>query len=432
MAARKRATSIGQDALNELDKASQPVGTTATAHNSQGARRGGAAAKGGSQAQPWTQATGPLAWLVKPKCTLPIIAATVAAWAALEHSSTSPSSTSPLKGGSDNPLTPLLWISYALPPIPGDASSTRYGKGPKDLLFLGFYIIVFSFVRQALTEYLLRPLARALGLKTEGKITRFMEQAYAVVYFSWSGAFGLYVMSRQPSWWYNTEHFWLGYPHWRMDGPLKTYYLLQFSYWLQQMIILVMRLEKPRVDFRELVIHHIVTLWLVGWSYMINLTMIGTAVFVSMDLPDICLAFSKCLNYLDLQRTSEASFVFFLFIWTYMRHYLNCRILWSVWTQFDLVPAQWRNWSVDHNGWWLFYGFGSGEIPKWMKYQIFAPILALQLVNAFWTYLILRILVRILSGKNARDVREEDEDEQDRRELAELEAREKAKGGKAQ
>lgn len=77
--------------------------------------------------------------------------------------------------------------------------------------------------------------------------------------------------------------------------------------------------------------------------------------------------FSKCLNYLDLQRTSEASFVFFLFIWTYMRHYLNCRILWSVWTQFDLVPAQWRNWSVDHNGWWLFYGFGSGEIPKWMK-----------------------------------------------------------------
>lgn len=66
------------------------------------------------------------------------------------------------------------------------------------------------------------------------------------------------------------------------------------------------------------------------------------------------------------------------------------------------------------------------------RYQIFAPILALQLVNAFWTYLILRILVRILSGKNARDVREEDEDEQDRRELAELEAREKAKGGKAQ
>lgn len=23
-----------------------------------------------------------------------------------------------------------------------------------------------------------------------------------------------YVMSRQDSWWYRTEHFWLKYPHW--------------------------------------------------------------------------------------------------------------------------------------------------------------------------------------------------------------------------
>ncbi|GAA5892554.1 hypothetical protein JCM8208_005849 [Rhodotorula glutinis] len=435
MATRKRATSIGQDALNALDKASQPVGTTATAHNSSAAAKGnkgrGGAAAGAAPPQGWTQATGPLAWLVKPKVTLRLIAATVGAWAVLEQRTSSSSL------ADSNPLSPLVRISYALPPIPGDASSVRYGKGPKDLVFLAFYIVVFSFVRQALTEYLLRPLAKALGLKTEGKITRFMEQAYAVVYFSWSGAFGLYVMSRQQSWWYNTEHFWLGYPHWRMDGPLKTYYLLQFSYWLQQMIILVMRLEKPRVDFRELVIHHIVTLWLVGWSYMINLTMIGTAIFVSMDLPDICLALSKCLNYLDLQRTSEASFVFFLVIWTYMRHYLNLRILWSVWTEFDLIPERYRSWTTEGNAWWLWEGLGTGAVPKWMRLQIFAPILALQLVNAFWTYLILRILVRILSGKNARDVREEDEDAQDARELAELEAKEKerekrAKGAKAQ
>ncbi|BGP42499.1 sphingosine N-acyltransferase lag1 [Rhodotorula kratochvilovae] len=411
MAGRKRATSISQETLNALDKASQPVGTTATAHNSQGATQ----TKGSGKA-PWTQPTGALAWLVKPKCTFPVIAATVGAWAALDHLAL-------LDEGKSNPLTPLVRISYALPPIPGD-DHTRYGKGPKDLAFLAFYIVVFSFIRQAITEYLIRPLARRLGLRTEGKVVRFMEQAYAVVYFSWSGAFGLYVMSRQPSWWYNTEHFWLGYPHWRMDGPLKTYYLLQFSYWLQQMIILVMGLEKPRVDFRELVIHHIVTLWLVGWSYMINLTMIGTAVFVSMDLPDICLALSKCLNYLDLQRTSEASFVFFLGVWTYMRHYLNLRILWSVWHEFDLVPAQFRSWtSGDHKGWWLFYGFGSGAIPRWMKYQIFAPILALQLVNAFWTYLILRILFRILRGVNATDIREEEEDKEEEAELAKLEGK---------
>ncbi|GAA5846750.1 hypothetical protein JCM11251_004224, partial [Rhodosporidiobolus azoricus] len=226
----------------------------------------------------WQAPSGPLAWLVKPSKTAPVILAVVAAWAALER----------FAPGA-NPLSPLLFISYPLAREPGDEAQ-RYGKGPLDLAFLSFYIIVFSFFRQSITEFLIRPFARSLGLKSESKVVRFMEQAYAVVYFSASGAFGLYVMSRQPSWWYRTEHFWLEYPHWRMDGVLKSYYLLQFSYWLQQMIVLVMRLEKPRSDFKELVIHHIVTLWLVGWSYMINLTMIGTAVFVSMDLPDICLA----------------------------------------------------------------------------------------------------------------------------------------------
>lgn len=49
-----------------------------------------------------------------------------------------------------------------------------------------------------------------------------------------------------------------------MQPDLKYFYLLQFSYWLQQLLVLALRLEKPRVDFKELVIHHIVTLWLIG------------------------------------------------------------------------------------------------------------------------------------------------------------------------
>lgn len=40
-----------------------------------------------------------------------------------------------------------------------------------------------------------------------------------------------------------------------MSFGLKFYYLAQGAYWLQQMIILVARVEKPRKDFSELVIH---------------------------------------------------------------------------------------------------------------------------------------------------------------------------------
>jgi hypothetical protein len=63
------------------------------------------------------------------------------------------------------------------------------------------------------------------------------------------------------------------YPHWHITGGLKRYYIMQFSYWLQQLVVLLLGLEKPRKDYKELVAHHIVTLWLIGFatSFLVNL-----------------------------------------------------------------------------------------------------------------------------------------------------------------
>jgi acyl-CoA-dependent ceramide synthase len=54
------------------------------------------------------------------------------------------------------------------------------------------------------------------------------------------------------------------YPHWQMIPELKRYYIMQLSYWCQQLIVLLLGLEKPRKDYKELVAHHFVTLWLIG------------------------------------------------------------------------------------------------------------------------------------------------------------------------
>jgi acyl-CoA-dependent ceramide synthase len=143
--------------------------------------------------------------MVNPETSLQLISMVLAAWAGLEIT---------LPSGTSNPLSPLIFISYPLKPVAGE-DEQKVGKGPKDLAFLGFYIVVFSFLRQSITEYLVRPLAKRLGLKSESKTQRFMEQAYGIIYWGGSGALGLYVMSRQDSWWYRTEHFWLDYPnHW--------------------------------------------------------------------------------------------------------------------------------------------------------------------------------------------------------------------------
>ena len=100
----------------------------------------------------------------------------------------------------------------------------------------------------------------------------------------------MYVMSRTPVWYFNTVGMFEGFPHRAHEGLFKTYYLLQASYWAQQFIVLILGLEKPRKDFKELVGHHIVTLALIGLSYRFHFTYMGLAVYVTHDISDFFLA----------------------------------------------------------------------------------------------------------------------------------------------
>ncbi|KLO08285.1 longevity assurance proteins LAG1/LAC1 [Schizopora paradoxa] len=298
-----------------------------------------------------------------------------------------------------NPFEPMLFISHEVPN--SSKGDSRYAKGPMDIMFIAYHIIAFSFIRQFTLFNIIHPLGLWLGLKRGLKLERFGEQAYAVLYYGTMGFWGIFIMKELPTWWYDTKYYWIDYPHWEMLPNLKRYYLMHFSYWLQQLLILSLKLEKPRSDFKELVVHHIVTIWLIGWSYGINLTLIGNAVFVSMDIPDVFLALSKICNYLKYDTTKAFTFVNFFVIWTYFRHWLNLRIMWSVWTEFELVPASTR----------LFSPWDGVWMANWMRYQIFIPILLLQFLNLFWYYLMCRILYRAVFGGEISDDRSDDEDD---------------------
>jgi len=296
-----------------------------------------------------------------------------------------------------NPFKPMIFISYKLPS--SSADDPRYAKGPLDLVFLMYHIVVFSFIRQFSLFKIIHPLGLRLGLKKGSKLDRFGEQCYCVLYYGTMGFWGVLIMKELPTWWYQTKYFFIGYPHWEMKADLKRYYLMHLSYWTQQLIILALKLEKPRSDFTELVAHHIVTLWLIGWSYGVNMTLIGNAVFVSMDIPDVFLALSKICNYLKWEKTKIVTFATFFVIWTYFRHWLNLRILWSVWTEFDLIPASAR----------FFRPLDGVWMADWMRYQMFIPILLLQFLNLFWWYLLWRIMYRALFGGEITDDRSDDE-----------------------
>lgn len=288
-----------------------------------------------------------------------------------------------------------LFVSY---PVKG-SQPTTYAKGPLDAVFISFYVVVFTFTREFCMQWILAPLARYYGLQS-GKVQRFMEQGYTIMYFTCSATYGIWVMSHTPMWYFNTTEFYTDYPHKLHLANFKVYYLCQFAYWLQQFIVLALQLEKPRKDYYELIAHHIVTLLLIGLSWQFHFTYIGLCVFITMDTSDIWLAFSKNLNYIDSPLTGPV-FALFVGIWAYTRHYLSLIILYSVATEFRTVGSWELNWDTGHYKCWI------------SQYVCFGLLAAIQILNLYWFFLILRIAYRFVVEKEIKDERSDEEDDAD-------------------
>lgn len=297
-----------------------------------------------------------------------------------------------------NPAYRALFVSY---PVEG-TDPTYYAKGRLDGVFVAFYVVVFTFTREFCMQWILAPVAHRFGLQ-KGKVQRFMEQGYTIMYMTCSATYGIWVMSHTDMWYFNTTAFYADYPHKLHLANFKVYYLCQFAYWLQQFIVLALQLEKPRKDYHELIVHHVVTLLLIGLSYRFHFTYIGLCVFITMDTSDIWLALSKNLNYIDSSLTGPV-FALFISIWFYTRHYLSLIILWSVLTEFRTVGPWELDWDNEHYKCWI------------SQYVCFGLLGAIQLLNAYWFVLILRIAYRFVMEDVAKDERSDDEeDEEDKK-----------------
>ncbi|KAG5923590.1 hypothetical protein E4U42_004912 [Claviceps africana] len=296
-----------------------------------------------------------------------------------------------------NPIHNFIFLSYRLPRENLD-TPVQYGKGPWDLAFVAFYTVVLSFTREFIMQEVLRPWARRAGLK-RSKQARFMEQAYTAIYFFFLGPAGMYVMSKTPVWYFHTHGMYEGFPHRTHEAGVKFYYLFQAAYWAQQAIVLVLGLEKARKDFKELVGHHIVSLALIGLSYRFHFTYVGLAVYTTHDISDFFLATSKVLNYLDHPLVGPYFFLF-VCVWIYMRHVINLKIIWSLFTEFRTVGPFELDWAAEQYKCWL------------SQYIATALLASLQALNLFWLFYIVRIAYRFLRDSTAEDDRSEDEDDE--------------------
>lgn len=88
----------------------------------------------------------------------------------------------------------------------------------------------------------------------------------------------------------------------------------------------------------------------------------------------------------------------FVGIWIYLRHYLNLKIIFSIFTEFRTVGPYVLDWA-------------GGQYKCWLSQLISASLLsALQALNLFWLFFILRIAYRFVFSGVAEDDRSEAEE----------------------
>lgn len=73
--------------------------------------------------------------------------------------------------------------------------SGDYAVGGDDYYFISFCILFFTGLRAGLMEHVFAPLAKHWGLNKRKDVTRFSEQAWLLVYYSFFWPFGVVCLS---------------------------------------------------------------------------------------------------------------------------------------------------------------------------------------------------------------------------------------------
>lgn len=174
------------------------------------------------------------------------------------------------------------------------------------------------------------------------------------------------------------------------------YYILELGFYLS--LLLCVSVDVKRKDFKEQVIHHIATIFLISFSYCANYVRVGTLVMLVHDSSDFLLESAKMLHYAGLTHICDPLFVIFAVVFLFTR----------------LVVFPFR---VVHSTLFVSLDFFK---PFFGYYFFNALLLVLQALHVFWAYLILRMVYKFaFAGKVEKDERSDEESEEDDEEALE-------------
>uniref|UniRef100_A0A8D8Y989 Ceramide synthase 6 n=2 Tax=Cacopsylla melanoneura TaxID=428564 RepID=A0A8D8Y989_9HEMI len=159
-------------------------------------------------------------------------------------------------------------------------------------------------------------------MKQQGKpsiLVKFCESSWRCFYYFFSFIFG-FVCLWDKEWLWNIDNCWVNYPHQSVANDVWWYYMISLSFYYS--LAVSQFFDVKRKDFWQMFLHHICTICLLSFSWMCNLTRIGTLVLIVHDCADIFLEAAKMAKYSKFDKTCEILFLLFTFLWLLTRNYI--------------------------------------------------------------------------------------------------------------
>ncbi|CAL8254288.1 unnamed protein product [Merluccius merluccius] len=218
---------------------------------------------------------------------------------------------------------------------------------------------------------------------------KFCEASWRFVFYLVAFTAGLASLI-DTKWFWDYRECWNGYPKQPVADAHYWYYIMELGFYWS--LLLCVSVDVKRKDFKEQIVHHIATIFLIGFSYCDNFLRVGTLVMLLHDSSDFFLESAKMFNYAGWRKTCDVLFVFFSFVFLVTRLVIfPGRLIHSTMVE-----------SLDY----------FDPFPGYFFFN--ALLLVLQALHIFWAYLILCMVYKfVFLGKVEKDERSDEESEDD-------------------
>ncbi|XP_026333817.1 ceramide synthase 5-like isoform X2 [Hyposmocoma kahamanoa] len=212
-------------------------------------------------------------------------------------------------------------------------------------------------------------------------LVKFCENMWRFTFYLYNFSYGLFVLWDK-EWLWDIDYCYLGYPHQGITNDIWWHYMISSAfYWA---LTFSQFWDVKHKDFWQMFVHHIATIALLSFSWVVDLHRIGSLVLLFHDFADIFLDAAKAAKYAAYQRLCDTIFAIFTVLWVVTRlGFFPFYIIWSTSIRAPML------------------------LPMFPAYYIFNSLLFLLLaLHMVWTWFIFQVAYKAINaGKMEGDIR---------------------------